>query len=170
MASIFRLLTPLLFLALVSPPVVQGQEPRDLSGAWIFSVTTENGTGTPDVTLEQHGEELTGIYSSPRLGARRLLGVVRGDTVTFRIAPGEGSDVIMTFTGTVQSDGTLAGSADFGGMGGASFTARRAPARGARMGGAQPVRGRADATGPEARVLPEFSLREGIPPVSAQRV
>jgi len=170
MASISRLLVPFLFLALVSPPVIQGQEPRDLSGAWIFSVTTENGTGTPDVTLEQSGEELTGIYSSPRLGARRLLGIVRGDTVSFRIAPGEGSDVIMTFTGTVQPDGTLAGSADFGGMGGATFTARRAPARGVRMGGAHPGGGGADAAGPEAPFLPVFSLREGIPLVSAQRV
>jgi hypothetical protein len=170
MASLSRLLAPLLFLALVAPPVIQGQEPRDLSGAWVFSVTTENGTGTPDVTLEQHGEELTGIYSSPRLGARRLLGMVRGDTVTFRIAPGEGSDVIMTFTGTVQSDGTLAGSADFGGMGGASFTARRAPARGARMGGIQAGPGGAGAPGLEAPFLPGSALREGVPPLSAQGV
>lgn len=99
--------------------------PADLAGRWTFTVTTENGTGTPRVVLEQEGGEVTGTYSSDRMGTRRLEGTVRGDTLTFRLAPAEGAMVILTFTGVLQPDGTLAGSADFGGMGGASFTARR---------------------------------------------
>jgi hypothetical protein len=111
------------------PGSLSAQTRTDLTGSWIFSVTTENGTGTPSVTLEQEGEEITGLYSSPRLGARRLMGTFDGETLVFRIAPGEGSEVIMTFTGTLQEDGTLAGTADFGGMGGASFTAVRSGTR-----------------------------------------
>jgi hypothetical protein len=121
----------------VAPDALSAQTRTDLTGAWIFSVTTENGTGTPSVTLEQEGEEITGLYSSPRLGARRLVGTFDGDTLVFRIAPGEGSEIIMTFTGTLQEDGTLAGTADFGGMGGASFTAVRAGTR-IGTGGALP--------------------------------
>jgi hypothetical protein len=113
----------------VGPGSLSAQTRTDLTGSWVFSVTTENGTGTPSVTLEQEGEEITGLYSSPRLGARRLMGTFDGETLVFRIAPGEGSEVIMTFTGTLQEDGTLAGTADFGGMGGASFTAVRAGTR-----------------------------------------
>lgn len=127
---------PFLLLAALSPVAASAQTRADLTGAWTFSVTTENGTGTPAVTLEQDGEEITGIYSSPRLGARRLVGTFDGDTLVFRIAPGEGSDIIMTFTGTLQEDGTLAGTADFGGMGGATFTAVRS---GTRIGAERPL-------------------------------
>lgn len=130
--------TALLLLAgALVPGLLAAQTRVDLTGAWTFSVTTENGTGTPAVNLEQDGEEITGIYSSPRLGARRLMGTFDGDTLVFRIAPGEGSDIIMTFTGTLQEDGTLAGTADFGGMGGATFTGVRT---GTRIGtGPQPA-------------------------------
>lgn len=125
-----RLLPALLLVSVgVLAGPAAGQTRTDLTGAWTFSVTTENGTGTPSVTLEQDGEEITGLYSSPRLGARRLVGTFDGDTLVFRIAPGEGSDIIMTFTGTLQEDGTLAGTADFGGMGGATFTAVRSGTR-----------------------------------------
>lgn len=119
-----------------APGALSAQTRVDLTGAWTFSVTTENGTGTPAVTLEQDGEDIRGIYSSPRLGARRLMGTFDGDTLVFRIAPGEGSDIIMTFTGTLQEDGTLAGTADFGGMGGAAFTGVRS---GTRIGRGHPA-------------------------------
>lgn len=107
---------------------LRGQDapPPSVAGSWIFSVTTENGTGTPRVTLEQNGTEVTGFYSSPRLGSRRLLGEMRGDTLTFRIAPGpDGGGVIMTFTGVLAGPDVIEGSADFSGMGGATFSARR---------------------------------------------
>lgn len=108
-----------------SPGDGSGQATTDLSGRWAFTVTTENGTGTSRVVLEQEGPRVTGTYSSDRMGTRRLEGTVQGDTLTFRLAPGENSEVILVFTGTLQADGSLVGSADFGGMGGATFTARR---------------------------------------------
>lgn len=121
-----HLLVALGLSLLLLPAATSAQAPAaDLSGRWTFTVTTENGTGTPRVVLEQDGSEVTGTYSSDRMGTRRLEGTVHGDTLTFRLAPAEGAMVILTFTGVLQPDGTLAGSADFGGMGGATFTARR---------------------------------------------
>lgn len=118
---------PALLLLAPDSALAQGPPaPVDLSGSWTFTVVTENGTGTPAVVLEQDGSEVIGTYASPRLGTRRLVGTVQGDTLTFRLAPGEGgADVIMTFTGTIQDDGDIAGTVDFGGMGGAAFRARR---------------------------------------------
>lgn len=108
-------------------PALAQESPRDLSGTWTFTVVTENGTGTPTVTLTQEGERVRGTYASPRLGSRALEGTVEGDTLTFRLEPGE-AGVALTFVGVVQEDGTLSGWADFDGMGGATFTARRRPA------------------------------------------
>ena len=102
------------------------QDPApNLTGAWAFSVVTDNGTGTPDVTLLQEDETLTGTYTSPRMGLRQLEGTVRGDSVQFRLETDPAAGVVMTFIGSVQADGSLAGIVDFGGMGGATFTARR---------------------------------------------
>jgi hypothetical protein len=120
----FIALTPLLIGA---PPAAAQDPAPDLSGIWIFTVVTENGTGTPTVTLTQDGDAITGTYSSQRMGTRRLAGTVKGDTLTFRLAADPSADVTMTFIGTIQPDGSLEGFVDFGGMGGANFTARRQP-------------------------------------------
>lgn len=113
------------------PPGLSAQEPApappNLTGDWLFSVVTENGTGTPDVRLLHEGEALSGSYASARMGARSLEGTVRGDSILFRLETDPEAGVVMTFIGAVQADGTLAGIVDFGGFGGATFTARRRP-------------------------------------------
>jgi hypothetical protein len=129
MPSLHRALVPaalvgLLFMA-ASPALAQ-DAPVDVSGTWIFTVVTENGTGTPTVMLSQDGDRVEGTYSSPRLGTRTLEGAMYGDTLTFRLDPGE-QGVPLTFAGTVQEDGSISGWVDFDGMGGATFTARRHP-------------------------------------------
>jgi hypothetical protein len=104
------------------------QDPApNLTGDWVFSVVTENGTGTPDVRLLHEGEALTGSYVSARMGARSLEGTVRGDSILFRLETDPEAGVVMTFIGQIQADGSLAGIVDFGGFGGATFTARRRP-------------------------------------------
>jgi len=117
-----------LSLLLAIPFGVHAQDPApNLSGDWIFTVVTDNGTGTPAVRLVHEGEDLTGTYTSERLGTRALQGTVTGDTLTFRLAADPSAGVTMTFVGTVRNDGTLEGHVDFGGMGHATFTARRQP-------------------------------------------
>ncbi len=94
----------------------------DVTGKWKFAVVTENGTGTPDVTLKQEGEKLTGTYSSPRMGERAIAGTVKGDSLRFALTGGE---VVLTFVGVVVDKDNLRGMVDFAGQGGADFTATR---------------------------------------------
>lgn len=99
----------------------------DLTGKWAFEVVTQNGTGTPTVTLTQTGDKLTGTYSSSR-GVRQIEGTVSGDKVAFTAKAPDPAGVHLDFTGTIAKDGTMSGTADFSGQGSATFTARRAPA------------------------------------------
>ena len=103
---------------------------RDLTGTWDFSVVTENGTGTPTVTLKQEGTKLTGTYESSRMGVRAMTGTVTGDSIRLVLAPATEGGVMLTFLGVVIGDDLLKGDVDFQGMGSATFTgARRKPAR-----------------------------------------
>ncbi len=120
-----RILAPAAHTALHAATVLSAPDTVDLSGVWIFEVVTENGTGTPTVRLQQEGERVTGTYTSPRLGSRLLEGTFRGDTLTFRLSSEEPGAIPMTFLGTLRSGGSLEGTVDFAGMGGATFTARR---------------------------------------------
>ncbi len=112
------------FLAtcLALPVLLAAAQPKPLTGRWVFEVVTENGTGTPSVTLKQEGEKLTGTYDSQRGGPRELEGTVKGDKVTFTVKSG----VDLIFTGTITGD-TITGTADFSGQGSATFSAKRAP-------------------------------------------
>ena len=100
----------------------------DLSGTWSFSVVTENGTGTPTVTLKQEGAKLTGTYSSTMMGLRALEGSVKGDSLQFVLSNGGNADApTLTFIGAAVDKDNLKGIVDFGGMGSATFTAARKP-------------------------------------------
>ncbi|HMS04078.1 MAG TPA: hypothetical protein PKE51_13935 [Gemmatimonadaceae bacterium] len=98
---------------------------HDLTGNWTFSVVTENGTGTPAVTLKQAGDKLTGTYESRMMGARAFNGAVKGDSVTLTLDPNGPDGVALVFKGLIVSPDTLRGLVDFGGMGGATFTGVR---------------------------------------------
>lgn len=95
----------------------------DLTGTWLFSVVTENGTGTPTVTLKQTGDSLTGTYESPRMGVLPIAGTVKERTFQFALSTAGGAT--LTFKGTVEGTDSLKGDVDFGGMGGATFTGTR---------------------------------------------
>ncbi len=60
-----------------------GAQAVNVSGRWIFDVTTDVGTGTPTVTLEQVGDSISGHYSSANLGEADLRGTVQGDKIAF---------------------------------------------------------------------------------------
>lgn len=94
----------------------------DLTGKWDFAVVTENGTGTPVVTLKQEGEKLTGTYESSRMGIRAIEGTVRKDSVRFTL---KGGEVELEFMGVIVDNDNLKGVVDFQGQGGATFTGKR---------------------------------------------
>ena len=115
--------------ALLSAPAVaaaQGEKKTDLTGTWTFSVTTDAGTGTPTVTLKQAVDTLTGHYSSQALGEADLKGTIKDNKLSFVFdANVQGTTFKVTYTGTVEADGTLKGTVDLGGYGGGTFTAKR---------------------------------------------
>ncbi len=101
------------------------QQAPDVTGKWSFSVVTENGTGTPTVVLKQEGETLSGTYESSRMGVREIEGTIKGRDVRFVLKGGSSDAPTLTFIGVVVGTNEMRGELDMGGMGSATFTAKR---------------------------------------------
>ena len=98
----------------------------DVSGKWVFNVTTSAGSGTPTVTLKQKGDSLTGHYSSQTLGETELKGTLKDGKITFQFPVSEqGTTLTVTYTGTVDTKDSMKGRVDIGGMANGTFTAKR---------------------------------------------
>ncbi|WP_396216430.1 hypothetical protein [Gemmatimonas sp.] len=110
-------------LTLSATALVAQQHATDLTGTWTFKVVTENGTGTPTVTMRQKGDSLSGTYESARMGALPFKGTVKGKTFTFAVNTAGGAT--LTFNGTIVTDDAVSGEVDFGGQGGATFSGER---------------------------------------------
>jgi hypothetical protein len=95
----------------------------DLTGTWNFKVVTENGTGTPSVSIRQQGDSISGTYESGRMGTLPFKGAVKGNTFVFAVNTSGGAT--LTFNGTIVDNDNVAGNVDFGGQGGATFTGER---------------------------------------------
>ncbi len=106
---------------------VEASAQTDLSGDWIFAVTTDTGTTYPEVTLEQDGETLTGHYSSEALGEANLSGSLMGSEMTFSFSADlQGQLAPVVYTGTVGENGEITGTMDIaGGLLLGDFTATR---------------------------------------------
>jgi hypothetical protein len=114
----------------LSAPRLGAQAPAkvDLTGKWLFTVQTDNGTGTPTVTLKQQGDSLSGHYSSQLLGERELTGSVKDGRISFRFATElQGTSLTVTYSGTIESKDAMKGSVDLGGYASGTFTAKRQP-------------------------------------------
>ncbi|MFN5599607.1 MAG: hypothetical protein ACK5AK_09545, partial [Gemmatimonas sp.] len=62
MSNRFRSALVVLAMAAPASTIAASRVATDLSGLWTFKVITENGTGTPAVTMKQRGDSLTGTY------------------------------------------------------------------------------------------------------------
>ena len=93
----------------------------DLSGKWRMSLDMEMGRATPLLELRQNEGKLSGTYTG-RYGSSPVSGEVDGRTLKFGVAM---ETTTLQFRGEVQDDGTLKGTADFGEMGAAKWTAAR---------------------------------------------
>ena len=121
--------TTLFALAIAVVPttlLAQTEAKIDVTGKWLFSVTTDAGTGTPTVSLKQQGDSLTGHYSSQTLGEADLKGIVKDNkiTFTFRIEL-QGTPLTVNYAGTVESKDAMKGTVDIGGAASGTFTAKR---------------------------------------------
>ena len=105
---------------------VAGQTPADVAGDWVLTGETDGGPFTSNVVLEQNGTELTGRYSSDAVGEAELKGSVSGNDFMWSLSADLGGQSIeLTYTCTLQDDGTLSGQLDLGGYGGGTFTGKR---------------------------------------------
>ena len=97
----------------------------DISGVWVFQVETSAGAGSPTFTFKQDGEKLTGQYKGA-FGEAPLTGTVKTHKVDFVIkVEAQGQQMTLTYTGTVEKDGTMKGTAELGEVGSATWTAKR---------------------------------------------
>jgi hypothetical protein len=125
-----RTLSTVLTLAILSTSVASAQADKkiDVTGKWLFNVTSDLGTGTPTVTLKQVGDSVTGHYSSQTLGEQELKGTFKDSKLTFRIAAqADGQTFAVTYAGTMDGADAMKGTVDFAGQATGTFTAKRQP-------------------------------------------
>ncbi|HKV41428.1 MAG TPA: hypothetical protein VJX67_19635 [Blastocatellia bacterium] len=101
-------------------PVVE----TNISGAWVFEVETEQGSGSPEFTFQQDGEKLTGTYKGI-FGEAALAGTVNGDSISFSVkVNAQGQDLVETYTGTIGQD-SMKGTVKIGDLASGTWTAKR---------------------------------------------
>jgi len=121
-----RVLLFLCALAVASLASAGQSSKVDVTGKWLFNVQTDAGSGTPTVTLKQDGEKLTGHYSSQNFGEQELTGTVKGNDIKFSFnADAQGTQLAVTYTGTVKSKDSMEGTVDLGGLAQGTFTAKK---------------------------------------------
>lgn len=117
---------------LAIPGIALSQEkpsaPVDLTGKWLFSVTTDAGTGTPTVTITQKNDSLAGHYSSQTLGEADFTGTVKDGKFRIDVPVNvQGTSFVVTYEGTIESRDALKGTVKLGELGSGTFTAKRQP-------------------------------------------
>lgn len=122
-----RLRTLALAAAMALPtPAFSQEQKTDVTGKWLFSVTTDAGTGTPAVTLKQSGDSLSGHYSSELFGEIDFKGTIKDNSFSFAFpVTVQGATFTVTYKGTVETAVALKGSVDLGGQGTGTFTAKK---------------------------------------------
>jgi hypothetical protein len=101
------------------------QAKLDVTGKWAFNVETSAGGGTPNITLKQDGEKLTGHYSG-QLGEADLTGSIKGQDFTFIFTVDlQGNALQCTYKGSAENKDALKGTLNIAGLGDGTFTAKR---------------------------------------------
>ena len=99
-----------------------GAQANNITGEWTFTVTTDQGGGTPTITFKQDGEKLTGKYVG-QLGNADLTGTLKGNAIHFTFTLDvQGQQAPVTYDGTVEKN-TMKGKLDLAGMAQGTFTA-----------------------------------------------
>ena len=108
----------------IGTPAIAQDENVDVTGTWRFQVETAAGSGSPTLTFKQDGEKLTGRYKG-LFGEADVSGTVKGKDITFSFkADAQGTEVAITYAGTVDKD-TIKGKVTLGDLGEGTFTAKR---------------------------------------------
>lgn len=113
--------------ALLFSTPADGAAQADLSGTWDLTVVTEQGEQPPlSVVIMQDGQDLIATGDGGQMGPIEMAGTLDGSNVRFAWDLNiEGNVLPIVFLGTIADDGTIAGTADFGGFGHGDWTAKR---------------------------------------------
>ena len=99
-------------------------ESVNVSGTWLFEVETSVGSGSPTFTFKQDGERLSGQYKGA-FGEAPVTGTVKGKEIKFSFTVNaQGSDVAMTYTGSVEAD-AMKGKLEAGSVASGTWTAKK---------------------------------------------
>jgi hypothetical protein len=92
----------------------------DVTGIWFLSVATPLGGGSPTLSMQQNGDNISGTYHG-MFGEAPLKGSIKGDefSVQFNI-DSQGQVMTITYTGKVQGD-TMSGKVSLGTLGEGTF-------------------------------------------------
>ena len=102
-----------------------GQE--GVGGLWNIVIDSPQGSASPEMHLAQEGEKVTGQYKG-MFGESKLSGTFKDGELKFTVAVNaQGTDLVLTYTGRLEKDGTLKGTLAAGDLGGADWKATRAP-------------------------------------------
>ncbi len=103
-----------------------GAARASVAGKWNLSVQFEQGSGAPTVVFKQDGETLSGTYTG-QFGEAPLTGTLKGNDIVFRVnVSAQGYDVEFVYSGTLESDTTMKGTVDLGGMASGTWTGKKA--------------------------------------------
>jgi hypothetical protein len=122
-----RLLLGFLFTLSVAGAgaTLSAQAKVDITGEWVFDVQTDAGGGSPSFVFTQTGEKLTGKYKGA-FGEADLTGTVTGKTMKFSFsADAQGTPLTVVYEGEVESNSSIKGKVDLGGVGSGTFTGKR---------------------------------------------
>lgn len=96
----------------------------DLTGTWVLTVDSPQGTSNPTMVLQQDGNKVTGTYQGS-MGSADLEGTVDGNSFVLNAEMSmQGMDFTLTYSGTQDGD-DMTGEVDLSGLGGAGFTGKR---------------------------------------------
>lgn len=115
----------LLIGTLLAAPAPTSAQEVDLTGDWVLTVESPNGTGTRQVTFEQDGTQLRGTISSS-MATGPLEGTIEGDQVHFvAVVAMDTGDFEVTYDARIEDGRLVDGTVDFGDYGFGTFTGRR---------------------------------------------
>jgi hypothetical protein len=106
-------------------PAIPSGVPTPIQGTWAVAVQYSRGTGEQLFTLEQNGNEITGIQQG-EIYTAGLKGLIHASQIELRSTMAVSGNVLeWTFQGIAQGN-TMAGTVDLGEYGKAAWTAIRA--------------------------------------------
>ena len=115
--------------ALAAASAADVPQALDVSGAWVFDVKTDRGSGRPTFVFKQEGKAIKGTYRG-FFGEAPLEGTVEGREIKFSFKTRSPLNplfrVNIAYAGTVNlEDETMSGTVDFEGQGSGTWTGKR---------------------------------------------